>query len=277
MKRTGLYILPLAAMMLACGEDTPVDTAENINNGVELNSNDPYADYTTTASGLRYKITSPGAGPKLNGDDVIKVHYRGMFTDSSKFDASYDRGVPLWVAIGKGMVIPGWDEGLSLLSLGDKASFYIPSHIGYGPNGMGQLIPPNADLLFEVEIMEVVGPYRLTDEQFEEKEEGLKIGMWEAGTGQQVKEGDVVDVHYVVYLPDGSLLDASHMKMQPYRFKVGEGQVVRGWDLAMPHLKVGDKARLSIPSNIGYGDEPGGRIAPGTTLTFDVEIMGVVQ
>ena len=109
--------------------------------------------YEVTDSGLRYKILHKGEGDKPNSGDKVKVHYKGMLTDQTVFDSSYKRNQPIEFSVGIGQVIPGWDEGVLLLSKGDKAKFIIPSNLAYGEAGAGGVIPPNATLIFEVELL----------------------------------------------------------------------------------------------------------------------------
>lgn len=111
--------------------------------------------FEKTESGLRYKIIQKGEGPKPEKGQTVAVHYKGMFADGGVFDSSYKRGNPIEFPVGMGNVIKGWDEGILLLNKGDKARFVIPSHLGYGENGAGGVIPPNATLVFDVELMEI--------------------------------------------------------------------------------------------------------------------------
>ena len=111
--------------------------------------------FEETETGLRYKIIQKGEGAKPEKGQTVSVHYKGMFADGNAFDDSYKRGAPIDFPIGQGNVIPGWDEGIMLLSVGDKARFVIPSSLAYGEQGAGGVIPPNATLVFDVELMEV--------------------------------------------------------------------------------------------------------------------------
>lgn len=111
--------------------------------------------FEETESGLRYQIIQKGDGAKAEKGKVVSVHYKGMFPDGLEFDNSYKRGNPIEFPVGTGQVISGWDEGLQLLKVGDKARFVIPSHLAYGTRGAGGVIPPNATLVFDVELMDV--------------------------------------------------------------------------------------------------------------------------
>ena len=107
----------------------------------------------TTASGLRYMVMKKGEGKKPTAADNVKVHYIGTLPDGRVFDSSVERGEPITFPLNG--VIPGWTEGLQLMQEGGKTVFYIPSAIAYGPRAMSDLIAPNQDLVFEVELIEV--------------------------------------------------------------------------------------------------------------------------
>jgi peptidyl-prolyl cis-trans isomerase A (cyclophilin A) len=110
-------------------------------------------DFEVTPSGLRYKILNKGNGDSPTKGDKVKVHYKGMLIDETVFDSSYKRNQPIEFNVGIGQVIPGWDEGIMLLKKGEKAKFIIPSNLGYGEAGAGGVIPSNATLVFEVELL----------------------------------------------------------------------------------------------------------------------------
>ena len=109
--------------------------------------------FKETKSGLKYHILNNGNGEKPSSGDLVKVHYKGQLLDQTVFDSSYIRNQPIEFKVGMGQVISGWDEGIMLLKKGDKAKFIIPSHLAYGEAGAGGIIPPNATLIFEVELV----------------------------------------------------------------------------------------------------------------------------
>ena len=113
------------------------------------------AGFEKTESGLRYQFIQRGEGKKAESGKTVAVHYEGSLENGKVFDSSYPRKKPIEFRLGQGQVIEGWDEGIALLQVGDKARFVIPSDLGYGPAGAGGVIPPNATLIFDVELMEV--------------------------------------------------------------------------------------------------------------------------
>jgi len=113
------------------------------------------AGFKSTNSGLRYQILQEGSGLKAETGKTVSVHYKGQLADGTVFDSSYKRNQPIDFPLGVGQVIPGWDEGIGLLKVGDKARFVIPSDLAYGSAGAGGVIPPDATLIFDVELMAV--------------------------------------------------------------------------------------------------------------------------
>ena len=113
------------------------------------------AGFEKTDSGLRYQIIQKGDGVKAEKGQTVSVHYKGQLIDGTVFDSSYKRNEPIDFPLGVGQVIPGWDEGIGLLNVGDKARLVIPSHLGYGSRGAGGVIPPDANLIFDVELVNV--------------------------------------------------------------------------------------------------------------------------
>ena len=111
------------------------------------------AGFSETTSGLRYQIIQKGSGIKAERGQQVSVHYQGALVDGTVFDSSYKRKEPIEFQLGVGQVISGWDEGLQLLHVGDKARFVIPSDLAYGSAGAGGVIPPDAILVFDVELV----------------------------------------------------------------------------------------------------------------------------
>lgn len=236
--------------------------------------------FETTASGLQYKIITNGEGNSPVKGDMVSVHYKGELIDGTKFDSSYDRNQPIEFELGVGRVIKGWDEGIALLKKGTKAVFVIPPELGYGARNIGA-IPANSTLIFNVELVDFkpapkIEEYDVEDKIVSETDSGLKFILVEEGKGLKAAAGNTVYVHYSGYLEDGTMFDSSVKRNQPFKFTLGMGSVIKGWDEGIALMKEGDKARLIIPSSLGYGASgAGGVIPPNATLIFDVELMKV--
>lgn len=121
-----------------------------------LAENGKRVEVKTTPSGLQYEVLTEGDGPRPEANDQVEVHYTGKLIDGTVFDSSVDRGMP--ATFGVTQVIPGWVEALQLMKAGSKWCLFIPSNLAYGPNGApGSPIGPNATLIFDVELLKVIG------------------------------------------------------------------------------------------------------------------------
>ena len=235
-------------------------------------------DMTTTDSGLHYLDTVPGTGAEALAGQPVTVHYTGWLHDAAaphgrgkKFDSSKDRGDPFEFQLGAGSVIRGWDEGVQGMRAGGTRVLTIPAELGYGARGAGGVIPPNATLIFEVELLAEPerAPLLMTDVVI--------------GTGAEATAGQRVSVHYTGWLFDpaaannrGKKFDSSKDRGDPFRFQLGAGQVIAGWDQGVQGMQVGGTRVLQIPPELGYGARgAGGAIPPNATLVFEVELLEV--
>jgi FKBP-type peptidyl-prolyl cis-trans isomerase len=144
----------LAALVIAsgCGNSNKSSTSSAPSTSAPMKvSGQP----TTTASGLQYWDIVTGTGVMAAPGSTVKVHYSGFLTSGEKFDSSRDRGEPFSFPLGAGQVIKGWDEGVAGMKVGGQRQLRIPPNLGYGAAGAGGAIPPNATLIFDVELLEV--------------------------------------------------------------------------------------------------------------------------
>jgi FKBP-type peptidyl-prolyl cis-trans isomerase FkpA len=121
----------------------------------ESRHNEKENNVPTTQSGLNYEDLQVGTGQEAKAGDTVEVHYTGWLTNGKKFDSSVDRGKPFSFKLGAGNVIQGWDEGVAGLKVGGKRKLTIPANLGYGKRGAGSVIPPDAELIFEVELLRI--------------------------------------------------------------------------------------------------------------------------
>jgi peptidylprolyl isomerase len=241
-------------------------------------------DVITTVSGLKYVVVQEGTGETPKTGDLVKVHYTGTLEDGTKFDSSVDRGEPIEFVLGRGQVIPGWDEGIALMKVGGKAKLIIPPDLAYGEQGAGGVIPPNATLNFEVELVAAEpgpppppeAPTQVDEADFTTTDSGLKYYDLAEDSGDSPETGQVATVHYTGWLEDGTMFDSSLSRGQPFSFPVGAGQVIPGWDEGVASMKVGGKRQLVIPADLAYGAPgAGGVIPPNATLIFEVELLEI--
>jgi len=235
----------------------------------------------TTGSGLQYAIIEQGDGPSPNPGDIVQVHYTGRLRGGAQFDSSYDRDQPIQFGVGAGQVIPGWDEAILLLKVGDKARLVIPPELAYGEQGVGSDIPPNSTLYFDVELMDVqpvvyVPPTEIDEADYVTTDSGLKYYDLKVGDGDTPRSGEMPLVHYVAWLEDGTKIDSSRDRGSPIHFTLGVGQVLPGWDEGILSMQVGGKRQLILPPELAYGDEGAGDlIPPHATLIYEVELVAI--
>ena len=269
----------------ACGPETAQEeapTAASVANASQSATTQNTEGTTVkTASGLEYTETKAGDGPAPKAGDIVSVHYTGKLTDGKKFDSSVDRGQPFQFPLGAGRVIKGWDEGIALMKKGGKAILTIPPELGYGARGAGGVIPPNATLVFEVELVDIlpgapVAPTKVNEADYQTTPTGLKYYDFAVGAGATPQKGQQVTVHYTGWLIDGKKFDSSLDRGEAFAFPIGAGQVIRGWDEGVMSMKVGGKRQLVIPPELGYGARGAGGVIPANaTLIFEVELLGV--
>ena len=152
--KTPIFSLIAALTLVACtSSETPsVLPASTPSSAAPASaSNAPH----TTSSGLIIETLAAGSGPTAKSGDKVSVHYTGWLTNGTKFDSSRDRNEPFNFNLGAGQVIPGWDEGVAGMQPGGKRRLTVPAHLAYGPRGAGGVIPPDAVLIFEVELLAI--------------------------------------------------------------------------------------------------------------------------
>ena len=246
--------------------------------------------YVESENGVLYNVERPGQNVPIKPGMKVKVHYTGMLLNGDVFDSSLERDQPFDFVINESQVIEGWHRGIPLLGEGGKGTLYLVPSLAYGARGTGK-IPANSPLIFQVEVIEVIDPMAKTREEGNQIEAYLKrnnITGWERtadyvyyvvkvqGTGAQPSAGKQVSVHYTGKLLDGTKFDSSLDRGQPFTFTLGQGQVIRGWDLGIPLFNVGGKGTLYLPSTLAYGEQgAGAMIKPNSILAFDVEVLDV--
>jgi peptidylprolyl isomerase len=238
----------------------------------------------STVEGLKYSIDKEGNGIFPASGSTVVVNYIGKFLNGNVFDANITGGFSF--PLGKGAVISGWDIGVSLLSMGSKATLYIPSGLAYGTSGAGNIIGPNEVLIFDVELplsyeeqlaidTKIIDDYlALNGLTAESTDEGFRFIITEVGEGDFPVKGSIAVVNYTGKLLDGTVFDSSDNG--EFSFPLGDGVVIEGWDIGIALLNKGAKATLYLPSGLAYGTRsPEGEIGVYRNLIFDVELVDI--
>ena len=272
-------------------------------NEAYLTENAAKDGWTTTEEGLQYFVEAAGSedGAQPVVGDYVSVNYELGLIDGSVIDSSFARGEPAIFLLTE-RLIPGWRVGIPLMREGATFQFVMPSDLGYGAQSLPDL-PAYSTLLFKVELLKVMteeeGIAAMNEQRekmiaamkadqvayLEENakkdgvttlESGLQYEILESGAadGPQPGPNSDVEVHYRGTLIDGSEFDSSYRRGQTATFK--PTQVIRGWTEALQLMRPGDKWKLTIPSDLGYGDRGSGQnIPPFATLVFEVEVVSV--
>lgn len=240
----------------------------------------PVALDTTLENGLSIKDTQLGSGIPADSGLYFIAHYIGYFENGEIFDSSYERNTPINFQLGKGQVIQAFEHGLKGMREGGKRTLVTPADLAYGEQGIPGIIPPNANLRFEVEMISVITPpqpWDHTTARAQTTDSGIEYHILQNGQGSNPAAQQQVRVHYAGFLEDGTLFDSSYLRSEPFEFVVGTGEVIRGWDEIILQMRMGEKRTVFIPADLAYG-ETGipGTIPANAKLRFDIELLEVV-
>jgi peptidylprolyl isomerase len=169
------------------------------------------------------------------------------------------------------------------MNKGSKIRLIIPPKLAYGKKGYKNIVPPNTTITLDIEMIDLVPPpdikmWNNTGKQAHTTQSGLKYYIFESGTGEQVKDSNVVVVHYSGYFTNGTLFDSSVKRFEPIKFPVGAGFVIDGWDEGIKLMRKGSKFQFVIPANLAYGKEGNPPLVkPDTDLIFDIEVIDIIR
>ncbi|MCA9943223.1 MAG: FKBP-type peptidyl-prolyl cis-trans isomerase [Anaerolineales bacterium] len=243
-------------------------------------------DFTTTDSGLQYAFLEEGDGETPEPGEVASVSFAGWLEDGTKFADSQD-GVPLDFIVGEEQILPGWDEMVLLMQVGDVVQFILPPELGLGeegaPNGV---IPPNATLIFEMGLVTISPPpptptpapppTSIEESDYIVTDTGLKFFMITEGSGELIEAGDQVTLHYTMWDEEGNQLETSFDFGQPVPIIAGAGQAGPGWDEALLMMSSSGKAQFVLTPELAYGEQAANAPTEGN-LIFEIEIVDVVK
>lgn len=241
-------------------------------------------DFTTTDSGLKYAVLSEGSGDKPQEGEIAAVQFTGWLSDGTNFGGS-EGGPPVEFNVGRAEILPGWDEAVLLMQEGEKAQFIMPPELAFGAEGIPGLVPPDETVTFEIELISISPPpptptpapppASVSEADYMVTDSGLKIAVLEEGEGDSPQLGETVSVHYRLWLEDGTQVDNSYDRGQPFPFVMGTNSMIPGWEEGVALMKVGEKAQLILPPELAYGEQGVGPIPPNATLIFEVELLDI--
>ncbi|XP_035746733.1 peptidyl-prolyl cis-trans isomerase FKBP9 [Egretta garzetta] len=196
--------------------------------------------------------------------DFVRYHYNGTFLDGTLFDSSHNRMRTYDTYVGIGWLIPGMDQGLLGMCVGEKRIITIPPFLAYGEEGDGKDIPGQASLVFDVVLLDLHNP-----------KDGITIENQHVPESceRRSQTGDFLRYHYNGTLLDGTLFDSSYSRNHTYDTYVGKGYVIAGMDEGLLGVCTGEKRRIIIPPHLGYGEEGRGKIPGSAVLVFDIHVV----
>jgi FKBP-type peptidyl-prolyl cis-trans isomerase len=240
--------------------------------------------FQTTDSGLRYAILEKGDGDvQPQSGEVVSVHYTGWLEDGTTFDSSVERGQPFSFQLGQQRVIPGWEEGIALLKVGDKARLIIPSELGYGEAGGGP-IPPNATLVFDVELLDIAegppeAPVAVNADDYVVEDNGLQYHDMVVGDGRTVESGLVAVMDVTMWLADGTLIGSTIGTGQPVSATLDGTQLFPGWEDGLMGMKVGGSRQVVVPPELTLRetDVAAGATPPPDNVIIEIDLLDVLE
>ena len=219
----------------------------------------------TTGSGLKYADIVTGTGATPGSSDWVTVEFTATLQDGTLIGASSIRGGPASIPLADlAKEVAGWAEGMSTMKVGGVRELIVPPKLAYGDQGAGNVIPPNATLIFVVEMIDT--------------KPAPKVDITDivVGTGVEAGPGKSVSVNYTGTLTNGVVFDSSFARNEPITLTLGAGQVIPGWEQGLQGMKVGGTRVITIPSELAYGAQgAGSQIPPNATLVFQLELLGV--
>lgn len=234
-----------------------------------------------TESGLRYWDIKVGKGEVPHEQAMVEIDYRCWIEDGTLVDGAAQRGwYPTYL---KGGPIPGLSEGIWSMREGGIRQLLVPPDLAFGETGFPRqgdqpkMIPPNAELKFEVELMIVYQPAKQTSVDgiaMQKTPSGVKYWDIKVGDGDVVKSNDEVRARFTGWRLDGWMFDTTEFDKRPRAFRLWESRVIAGWRHGIPGMRVGGKRRLEIPSELAYGSvDRSPKIPPNSTLIFEIDLV----
>lgn len=303
--------ITLLLSMCFCYTLTFANTLDTIDLETYLRQNNIQAQ--TSQDGFYYLLDNEGRGDFPKAGDYVMVNYVGKLLNGTIFDQSGEE--PFIFQLGYRQVIRGWEKGIPLFKVGSKGTLYLPPQLGYGKTGAGKSVPPNAALIYEIEVLKIMDydAYDRYMADLEEKERiafekqqltqfstdkkliheyasshklrtkrlssGVSYSLKKKGKGDTPRNGDIITFHYEGFLLDDKVFDSSYKRGQPFSFQFGKGKAIKGLEEALGYFKKGSEGWILIPSKLAYGpmeiDEEGTYIPGNSVLIFKVKVIKI--
>jgi len=282
--RRHLYLTLVVATLLLSGCDGNSTRNSILADGAGPMDADAPDEFTTTESGLQYRVLRKGDGETPTLRDSAVVHFAGWLNSGHIFETSYNSKQPITLPMTSedGRLI-GRTQGLLYVAEGGMIELIVPGDLGYGQRGLTPTIPPNAPLHYLFELVEVIPapepvepglPDSDAVEEFTTTDSGLKYRILRKGTGDKPAATDSVEVHYKGWLDDGTEFESSYERGVPDSFLLEN--VIDGWTEGLQYVSEGGMIELEIPTDLGYGSEgKGSKIPANATLHFSIELLDI--
>lgn len=244
-------------------------------------SPEPKADAVRTVleNGLMIEDIVVGSGAPADSMSFVTLHYTGYLADSTLFEARAADNTPLTIQLTRENVIEGWFWGIQGMRKGGIRTLIVPPHLGYGSVGIAGIIPKDATLRFVIELHEArpaPEPWEIDPDDFRREADGTRHIVIEGGRGKRAQQGDQLKLHYTGYLSDGRVFDSSVYRGEAFQTVAGSGSLIPGWEATLMRMQAGERRVVLIPPNLAFGNAGlPGRIPPGDTLRFDIELLSV--
>lgn len=222
--------------------------------------------------GLRIEWTQKRAqNPQIQLNDVVMINYHARVAAGEEYDSNEEVGEPVPVKTNIGMLIKGWEEGLLQMHEGDKGRIMIPNALAYGEEGYLDKVPPQADIIVDIEIVDIIEPIVL--------EEGVKVYKWKtSGNGKIPSKNQLITFDYFAFTKGegGHLYDNSYQNGVPFSFKFENAGVIDGLHQGMSVMKAGENAYFEIPFALAYGKKGLLDLVPkNTDIVYDVRVISI--
>ncbi len=276
-EETAVAVEEPAADVVAPGADDAFQDLADLADPVPAEVDE--ADYTATDSGLQFYDLQTGEGDTPENGDIVAINYTIWLQEGNQFVDS-SRGLPSEFILGTEQVFEGWNEGISSMSAGGIRQLVIPPELALGEEGVPGVIPANATLILEVELVSFrasPAPTAVDAADFETTDSGLQYYDIAIGDGAVPKEGDTVTVEFAIWLQEDEFYVASSEDQGgEFSFALGSGQAFPGWEEGMLTMAEGGTRQLVIPSELAMG-EAGvpGLVPPNATLIMEITLLGV--